>query len=87
MTACCERYTAQPPVPSLQREPEDTKHLLINYDFTKEIYRLIWLWFGLRGIKSSRLPRQEPANWLELNAVRARVGNSRKVAGILLYCW
>jgi hypothetical protein len=38
-----------PLCPLCGMEPEDAKHLLINCVFTREIYRLIWLWFGMRG--------------------------------------
>jgi hypothetical protein len=77
----------KPNCPLYDAEPEDAKHLLINCAFTKEVYRFIWLWFGLRGIALPCFPRQGPAKWLEINASRASVGNVRKAADILLYCW
>jgi hypothetical protein len=79
---------AAPPLcPLYGMEPKDAKHLLINCVFTREIYWLIWLWFGMRGSVCTCPPSQEPADWLECNAATANTGDGRKVAGILLYCW
>jgi hypothetical protein len=74
-----------PLCPLCNAVPENMKHLLINYVFTKEDYRLIWLWFRLKGSATSCLPSQEPADWFEHHVVRSSIGDSRKVAGILLY--
>jgi hypothetical protein len=76
-----------PVCPLCGMEPEDAKYLLINCVFTREIYRLICVWFGMRGSTSTCLPSQEPADWLECNVATASTGDGRKVAGILLYCW
>jgi hypothetical protein len=45
------------------------------------------MWFRLKGSASSCLPSQEPADWFEHHVVPSSVGDSRKVAGILLYFW
>jgi hypothetical protein len=66
-------------------EPEDAKHLFIKCIFTKEVYRLIWLWFRIKGNATPCLPCQELAEWFEQNVVWASVGDGRKVARILLY--
>jgi hypothetical protein len=42
-------------------EPEDAKHLFIKCIFTKEVYRLIWLWFRIKGNATPCLPCQELA--------------------------
>jgi hypothetical protein len=60
-------------------EPDDAKHLLINCALAKEVYRLIWSWFGLRGNATPCLSNQGPVECLENNATMA--------AGILLYSW
>jgi hypothetical protein len=54
--------------PLYNAEAEDAKHLLINCVFTKEVFRLIWKWFGLRGNASPCSPSHGPAEWLESNA-------------------
>jgi hypothetical protein len=48
-----QRNAAQPHVPPLRHGAGGCQPLLINYVFSIEIYRLIWLLFELRGSAST----------------------------------
>jgi hypothetical protein len=60
-----------PLCPLCDSGPEDAKHLLINCNFTREVLRLLWSWFHLRGSPSTCSVDQGPAEWLSSNAARA----------------
>jgi hypothetical protein len=73
--------------PLCQQAPEDARHLLINCSFTREVIRLLWLWFAMEGSPSTCSQDQCPATWLGSNAQIANPANCKEATRVLLYHW
>jgi hypothetical protein len=76
-----------PICPLCNLNPEDARHLLINYQFAREVTHLLWSWFQLQGSPSYCSLQQGPTDWLHANAAKANGANLKRATGVLLYCW
>jgi hypothetical protein len=66
---------------------EDTRHLLINCSFLREVMRLLWFWFAMEGSPTLWSQDQDPPDWLCVNAQRANPACNKEATRILLYHW